>query len=357
MLSEHEILELLEQLKFGALSDASSESDPVGHWPVLIGDGACLNLQAAARTEFVRQPDQVTVVSGLQNTATLGLVSSSYHQLHHVSTGVQNCSLVIAYDDDCLKLLPRLHVSERSRGWLAERTQESALSTYAYDFSLAVASSLDPSAKTGCDNHPAIFLPLDLSEDTRFSCGWRIALEFGYSSAEFFIGLLNPIVTDGGNKEIANRESAEICVKPESITRSRSTNEISVSLGAPQWLGLRRTRRVGHFNVTRQGGDIHLLKQESEGELSAGPGAELMVQRSFQLSVDDLYLLLVEAIGCDLEITIQFIAEAVFGELDDFNAYLLPEHSRLRCLSINDLPVKNAYIVVEEGCFRLHSDE
>ncbi len=363
VLSEHEILELLEQLKFGALGGIASDSDPVGHWPVLVGDGICLNLQSAARAEFVRQPEQVTVPGGLADRATLGIVSSCYRQLHHVSTGVQNRSLVMAYDDECLKLFPRLHLSGRNRSGPERELEDNMPSGHAYDFSLAVASSLDSSARAACDDRPVVFLPLDLPEETQFTCGWRVAVEFGHNSAEFFVGLLNP----GANeRSVANRtahETAMICVKPESVTRSPGASEICVNLGDTEWLGLRRSESMGHYHVTREGGDITLIKPGAPAHLPVAgsdrlaPEAELIVQKSLQLSVDDVYLLLLEAIGCDSKITIEFIAESVFGELDDFNSYLLPEHSRLRCLSINGLPVRNSHIIVEEGYFRLQSSD
>lgn len=358
MLSEHEIIELLEQLKLGALQGVASEFDPVGHWPVLIGDGLCLSLQSAATAEFVRQPDKVTVIGGISATTTLSGICSQYRQVHHVSTGLHNRSLLIGYDSDCLSLLPQLHQSDSvviNEGF----DEEQCNSSFAYDFSLAVAASLDPAAHIDGVNHPVAFLPLEFEDHTRLAGGWRVMLEFGTVRAEFFIGLLNPELQWGATEaRVADAATALISVRPEYVSKSRNTSAITVKLGMPELLEWHQPLASDMYQVKLcEDGRVVFEKEEQSLKPQFSDDIDLMVQRSLQLSVDDLYLLLVEAIGGGANLNIVFEPDAGDYLEDGQMTYILPEHKRLRCVSINNLPVRNAELLYNGVDFLLKSYE
>ncbi len=353
MLSEHEILELLEQLKIGSLTGQAD--DPVGHWPILIGDGLCLNLQSAASGEFARQPDKVTVKSGLAADTTLGDICSRYRQIHHLSTGLHDRSLLIGYNSHCLALLPRLQLSG-SNPTVTARELDVDLSC-AYDFSVAIAASLDPSMYGDHDVVPVAFLPLELGEDTPFTGGWVLALQLGSRTAEFFIGLLNPAATRQQDQPLTVLESAVMQSAPRSISRSSIESEIVVQLSMPDSLEMRRADHLGSYVPDIDAGGVVLHRILAAEEKSRSAKVDLIVQKSLQLSVDDLYLLLVEAIGSGEKLSIQFVPGLIHCESGMLDFCRLPHGIPLRVLTVNDLPVRNASIVVEEGHFLLKSCE
>lgn len=354
MLSEHEIIELLEQLKLGALHGVASESDPVGHWPVLVGDGLCLSLQSAARAEFVTQPETVTVISGLSNNATLAGICSQYRQIHHVSTGLHNRSLLIGYDSGCLGLLPQLHKTSNSERQ-GSHEDELCLSSYTYDFSLAIAASLDPAAHLDGADHPVAFLPLEFDEHVRVAGGWRVALQLGEEQAEFFIGLLNPDMPWVDQNVPARNATAVIGVTPHSVSKTADISEISVVLDIPDTLEKLQSAESEWYLVKRGGDSLELEKDQNHTPSVLSGGAELMVQRSLQLSVDDLYLLLVEAIGGEVSISIAFEFDSALPLGNDQFACGFPVGKKFPCVSINNLPIRHAEIMFDGLNFRLTS--
>lgn len=359
MLSEHEIIELLEQLKLGALHGVASKCDPVGHWPVLVGDGLCLSLQSAARAEFVRQPDKVTVVSGISVATTLAGICSQYRQVHHVSTGLHNRSLLIGYDSDCLSLLPSLHKDpEFSDASIADSELEQFSSSSAYDFSLAVASSLDPAAHLDGINHPVAFLPLEFEDHTRLAGGWRVALELDGARAEFFIGLLNPELQWIDADDAAQATTALISVQPESIFRVLNDTELTVKLGMPELLEWHQPVQSEMYQVELgTDGQLRYSKEQDSLRPEISTDIDLMVQRSLQLSADDLYLLLVEAMGTGAALRIVFEPDTGDCLEDDQMTYVLPEQKRLRCISINNLPIRHAELYYDGEDLLLKSYE
>lgn len=338
VLSENELIELLDQLKLGALHGVASETDPVGHWPVLIGDGLCLSLQSAARDEFVRQPEKITVIDGISECTTLSEVCSQYWQVHHVSTGLHNRSILIGYDRACLALLPLLHESMHSDA--AQTDEELGQSSVAYDFSLAIAASLDPSAHIDGVDHPVAFLPLEFGEQTRLVGGWKICIELYGQRAEFFIGLLNPLVAA---KESIREEpgvSAEIVVKPKTLCREASRSELAITLTLPNHLMLHYPSQSSLYQLDFDHANIHGKLTTVYESQANDSDADLMVQKSLQLSADDFYLLLVEAVGVGTRLRLRFDPQIGSEEL-----CVLPAGQPFRCISINDLPIKNAELV------------
>ena len=352
MLSEHEIIELLEQLKLGALHGVASESDPVGHWPVLIGDGLCLSLQSAARAEFVTQPETVTVISGLSRNTTLAGICSQYRQVHHVSTGLHNRSLLIGYDSGCLSLLPLLHKTADSTEPVRQE-EEICHSSFTYDFSLAIAASLDPAAHLDGANHPVAFLPLEFDEHVRVAGGWRVGLQLGDEHAEFFIGLLNPDMPWVDQTVPKTTTTAVISVTPQSVSKTADISEITVVLEIPEILEALQPAESEWYLLKQTGDAIELEKDQSSRMLSSS--AELMVQRSLQLSVDDLYLLLVEAIGGEVSINIAFEFDSAMPLGSDQFACGFPVGRKFRCVSINNLPIRHAELMFDGLGFKLTS--
>ncbi len=335
VLSENELIELLDQLKLGALQGVASKTDPVGHWPVLIGDGLCLSLQSAARDEFARQPEKVTVLDGISSCTTLSEVCSQYWQVHHVSTGLHDRSILIGYDRACLALLPLLHESMYDD--VAQSDEELGHSSVAYDFSLAIAASLDPAAHLDGADHPVAFLPLEFSEDTRLVGGWKISIELYGQCAEFFIGLLNPLSAVKQDVAEASGINAEILVKPKTLCRLASCNELAVTLTLPDHMVLHYPSQSSVYQLDFESEGIHgELKTVYEAQ-SYESDADLMVQKSLQLSADDLYLLLVEAVGVGTRLRLRFDPVTT----PDAQC-VLPAGQPFRCVSINDLPIKNA---------------
>lgn len=356
MLSEHEIIDLLEQLKLGALQGVASESDPVGHWPVLIGDGLCLSLQSAAMAEFVRQPEKVTVIGGISPSTTLVGICSQYRQVHHASTGLYNRSLLIGYDSDCLALLPQLHKGQAGFGSEERLDDEPCNSSFAYEFSLAIAASLDPAAHIDGVNHPVAFLPLEFEDHTRLAGGWRVAIELESVTAEFFIGLLNPQVQWVDPVPTVQKATVLIAVQPESVSRSVNSRVLSVKLGMPELLEWHQPVESEMYEVSlSEDGSLEFHKEENSLRNAFSPEVDLMVQRSLQLSVDDLYLLLVEALGGGSKLSIVFEVGAEDHLHKDKLTYKFPTDKKLRCVSINNLPVRHADIVFDGVDFLLKS--
>ncbi|MEM7257548.1 MAG: hypothetical protein AAF404_09185 [Pseudomonadota bacterium] len=336
MLSENELIELLDQLKLGALHGAASETDPVGHWPVLIGDGLCLSLQSAARDEFVHQPDKITVLEGITDTTTLSSVCAGYWQVHHVSTGLHNRSIVIGYDRACLEIFPLLHDALHQ-----EESQESTgQSSCAYDFSLAVAASLDPAAHRDGIDHPVAFLPLEFDADTRLAGGWRVGIEAFGESGEFFIGLLNPLAVPAMAVDEDSPVEAEVVVKPKTLSRHADSAVLMVTLTLPRQTTHYLPSQVQVFELEHQIDRMWGRSVTEAGVESDIPTLDLMVQKSLLLNADDLYLLLVEAMGAGSSVRLRFDTG-----MHHAHECVLPLGQPLSCLSINNLPVKSAELV------------
>lgn len=338
MLSENELIELLDQLKLGALHGAASDIDPVGHWPVLIGDGLCLSLQSAARDEFVHQPDKIMVLDGITDSTTLSNICAGYWQVHHVSTGLHNRSIVIGYDRACLELLPLLHDVVHTE----DLDDGAGQSSCAYDFSLAVAASLDPAAHVDGIDHPVAFLPLEFDADTRLAGGWRIGIDAFGETGEFFIGLLNPFAETMNATSAECLVEAEVVVKPKTLSRLADSNLLMVTLTLPDYVTQHFPAQIEQFSLEQRDDSLHgrsLISAANSEETSAA-ALDLMVQKSLQLTADDLYLLLVEAMGAGSAVRLRF--DAGVSKPQECH---LPLGQPLRCLSINDLLVKQAELV------------
>ncbi len=341
MLSENELVELLDQLKLGALHGVASETDPVGHWPVLIGDGLCLSLQSAARDEFARQPDKITVVDGINDGMTLSAICADYWQVHHVSTGLHDRSILIGYDRGCLEIFPHLHDLSHS---VVGPEDSAGQSSVAYDFSLAVAASLDPAAHLDGIDHPVAFLPLEFNPDTRLAGGWRIRVDAFGKCGEFFIGLLNPLTQMTHARSPCCPVEAEIVVKPGTLSRMADSSVLTVTLSAPQQMVQYFPNQVKLFELEPVHADLVGKPLAVKSKCVETPALDLMVQKSLQLTADDLYLLLVEAMGAGSSLRLRFDSGT-----DNPEQCALTDGKSLRCLAINDLPIKNAELTLCSG--------
>jgi hypothetical protein len=345
VLSENELIELLDQLKLGALHGVASEADPVGHWPVLIGDGLCLSLQSAARDEFAIQPDKITVVGAITNRTTLSAICAGYWQVHHVSTGLHDRSILIGYDRHSLDIFPLLHDSLQRHD---EGDEKAGHSSAAYDFSLAVAASLDPAAHLDGIDHPVAFLPLEFDADTRLAGGWRIVIDAFGKQGEFFIGLLNPMSETRIAASTPPPVEAGIVVEPLTLSRMARSNTLTVTLSQPHQVTRFLPAQVQTFSLEQQGAEWVVRAASTAKAPADAPALDLMVQQSLQLAADDLYLLLVEAMGTGSALRLRFDPA-----MDIPEEWHLVSGKALTCLSINDLPVKNAELVFSGNSLEL----
>lgn len=347
MLSENELVELLEQLKLGALHGVASESDPVGHWPVLVGDGLCLSLQSAARDEFARQPDHITVLDGLADGSSVTELCSRFWCVHHVNTGQANRSILIGYSRECLDILSLLQDAAEDDGRVSDSC---AHSNVAHDFSQAVASSIDPAFHRNEVDHPVAFLPLEFDAQTTVAGGWRIRIDVSGQQGEFFIGLLNPRVNKPDHDVTCTASKsqcteAEIRVQVKTLSRAAGSTKLHVTLTLPERVHHFFPARVRSVDLRQEGNDLS-GKFGDFGDSTAFdvPELDLMVQQSLQLAADDLYLLLLEAMGVGSGLHIRFDPMA-----DNDMEFCLTDGDRFECLTINMLPVKYAELLFNDG--------
>lgn len=364
MLSEHEILELLEQLKHGVLpgipgSDQSNPVDPVGHWPVLIGGGVCVNLQAAAALEFNCQPEVISVTRAAIDAISFQDLSTTYQQLHHLSTGIDNRSLIIGYGSNFSSMLSSLQHPDsetNSPGQQSEADVQKYTSNRLYEFSQAIATAVDPGTSIEPNPLAMSFLPLDGPAELNIAGAWCLQLQHRNVKTCFFIGLVNvnaevAIVGQGSTHEILS-----ICVAPEKISRVSRSGELVVELADPQEISIEETGNRGTYRVAKESSEFTVHSPVVAPADNAPPvPPSLLVQRSLQLSVDDLYLLSVEAIGSANLLSFRFAVEA--SVLSDSADDLLREGCSYHCLSVNGLPIRHASLSIAEGKFLFKSHE
>ena len=199
MLSEHETLELLEQLKQGVLPGATGGlvEDTVSHWPILTGGGLYLNLQTVAALELNRQPETVGVSSTELEIVNASELGTRYNQIHHLKAGHGGIALVIGYEHNFSSMLALLQETDfhskaesqagESRAGLDScYTENKDTSSREYEFSQAMAASIDP-----WNSGQQVTLSLFTSdiEELHLSVSWRLKLKQGNLQSEFFVGL------------------------------------------------------------------------------------------------------------------------------------------------------------------------
>lgn len=359
MLSEHETLELLEQLKQEVLPGTSGFSelqvDAVGHWPVLVGGGMCLNLQAVAALELNTQPEYIYVTPTRAKTISCISLASCYQEVHHLSTGIDGRSLVIAYDQQFSSMLSLLQKTDYhstkeyftvpDAGLPDTRSDEVSRQ---YEFSQAMATSIDPGPSG--DHQPVglSFLTLDAKEHT-VAGSWHLQLRHRELVSEFFVGLVNTQYDDNSiSLQPQPVETFSIVVRAEKISRTNGLNAMVAELAQPDLITIEKTVDRGSFPMAHE---IGSMDSSREQEISV---SNLLVHRMLQLSVDDLYMLLVEAIGTGIELTFRLEVEPFSV---DTPGQLLREGCSHRCLSVNGLPVRQGYLSVSDRKLLFNSHE
>ncbi len=361
MLSELETLELLEQLKLGVLPGAAgcSEVDTVGHWPVLIGGGMCLNLQTVAALELNSQPEYIDVTPSAAESISCADLAARYQLVHHLSTGVDGRTIVIAYDSDFSPMLSLLQKTDYHSGKEYFRVADIASSeakndavARQYEFSQAIATSVDPGPAINGQPVGLSFLALDAVE-LPLAGAWQLQLRHGDLASGFFIGLINSHADPLLSETTLASESFSISVRVERICRRNGLGSMVAELAQPERIKIEKIEDRGHFPVADAVRES-MSRGNGAGEPRQRSTGGLAVQRMLQLSVDDLYLLLVEAAGKATELTFSFELEPLTAMVP---GQLLREGCRHRCLAVNGLPVREAYLIVSDGKCQLKSQE
>ena len=353
MLSEHETLELLEQLKQevqpGTSGFSELQLDAVGHWPVLIGGGMCLNLQTVAALEFNNQPEHIYVTPTLAETISCTELAADYHQVHHLGTGVDGRTLVIAYDQQFSSMLSLLletrHHSSGEYFTTPDRDLTDPKSdevSRQYEFSQAIATSIDPGPSSAHQPVAQSFLPLDTKEHTLVG-SWRLQLMRGELESGFFIGLINTHFDNSISLLPLPAETFSIVVRAEKICRSSGVNMMLAELTEPDMIKIEKAGGDSNFPLVTVSdvGDSRETACEPRQTVSG-----LLAHRMLQLSVDDLYLLLVEATGTGIALTFRCAIEPLTADLP---GPLLQEGCNHRCVSVNGLPIRQGYLCVREN--------
>ena len=353
MLSEHETIELLEQLKQeaqpGTVGFSSLQSDVVGHWPVLIGGGMCLNLQTVATLELNSQPEHIYVTPTFAKKISCIGLASGYHHVHHLGTGVDGRTLIIAYDQRFSSMLSLLqetrHHSTRQYFTAPDvdlpGTRSDEVSRH-YEFSQAIATSIDPGPSSARQPIGQSFLPLDTKAHELVG-SWRLQLKHKDLESGFFIGLINTHFDNSISLPPLPGETFSITVRAEKICRSSDLTMMLVELAEPDTIKIEKTDSGGNFPMLPASDIGEARGSACEPRQTA---SSLLVHRMLQLSVDDLYLLLAEAAGTGIALTFSFAIEpfAVDG-----TGQLLQEGCNHRCLSVNGLPVRQGYLSVHDS--------
>lgn len=366
MLSEHETLELLEQLKLGVIPAAGFselEIESIGHWPILMGGGMCLNLQAVAALELNSQPEYIDVTSAVASSISCIDLASTYRQVHHLSTGVDGRTLIIAYDQQFPSMLSLLQETDYHSGGeystanpVAEA--KSDLAARLYEFSQAMATSIDPGPSVNGQPAGLSFLALDDKQHTLVG-SWQLQLRYREFETEFFIGLINSHFSNANSETPRVTETFSMTVRPERICRGNGPDALVAELAEPALVEFEEIRSRGCFRVgSAESSMVALNTGLDTGNDSCNKEsvelADLLVQKMLQLSVDDLYLLMTEAIGKAAELRFSFEIEPV-AEMAP--AQLLREGRVYRCITVNGLPVRQACLVISSGKYLLKSYE
>jgi len=363
VLSEHETLELLEQLKLGILPGSAGsgglEVDTVSHWPILVGGGMSLNLQSVAALELNCQPESICVTPTKTQSVCCTDLLANFERVHHLLAGVDGRKLVIAYDRDFSTMLSVLQSANyysskecfvSSEGRLPESNSD--FYSRHSEFSQAIAISIDPGSSASGQPVELSFLALD-DEVISFAGSWVLRLSHAGIESEIFIGLANSHFESLAVEPTPGSDTYSISVRTEKIGRSSGLNALVAELAEPEFLQLAKSQEIGSFAVGNSDNGIACIDgvTDEQKEISA---STLLVQQMLRLSVDDLYLLLVEAVGAESVLTFRF-------EIDPLS---LPESGQLlwdgcshRCLSVNGLPVRCACLTVSDGKFLLKSHE
>ena len=363
MLSELETLELLEQLKQGVLPDSTGELakvDAVGHWPILIGGGLCLNLQTVAALELNRQPETVSACATGLNTVHISALSKKYKRIHHLKAGHGGSALVVGYDRHFQAMLALLQATDFTSSAeclsgvdVCTADCKDNTSEREYEFSQAIAASIDPS-NSGRSGALSLF-----TSDVgilRLGGSWRVQLKYGKLQSEFFVGLCESHNDTLGAGLARAPKTFSIDVKVENVSRASGSNALLATLTEPEIIHVEKTERCGSYSVVQPFEEFDLTSSVAQPATQTQSCEDvLFVHRLFQLSVDDLYLLLVEAIGRVATLGFKFEIDASVETVDPRE--LIQEGGSCRCLSVNGLPIRDASLTVANGKFLLRSCE
>ena len=337
MLSEHETLELLAQLKQGSSPTGGSDyadEDSVGHWPVLIGGGMCLNLQTVASLELNNQPDSIVVLPSGLDTASYCELAERYAHVDHLSSGVDGRTAVIAYSRTFAQLLLLLQAT--ASDFTVVQASEHYSTDRQSEFSQAIATSLDPGPAMHLQPH-GLSYPASDTQTLALVGSWCLQITYRDIEAEIFIGLTGATAGQAGSKSQRHAETFSIDVRPLSAYRTCDAPLLNAELEQPASVLIE-------------------TKRDDNGESAAGDEApDSIAQGLLQLCADDLYLLLVEAIGTGSALTFKFAIEQAGAPLDADQ--LLRDGCNHQCLSINDLPLRYATLQINDGRYLLTSHE
>ena len=122
-------------------------------------------------------------------------------------------------------------------------------------------------------------------------------------------------------------------------------------LSEPDMIKIEKTAGDSNFPVVTVSdvGDSRETACEPKQTVSS-----LLAHRMLQLSVDDLYLLLLEAIGTGIALTFRCAIEPLAA---DQPGPLLQEGCNHRCVSVNGLPIRQGYLFVRDKKLLLKSHE
>lgn len=357
MLSEHETLELLEQLKHGVIPGSARFGDSriaaVSHWPVLTGGGICLNMQTVAALELNRQPESVIIKPSPANSVTFTDLKSRFHQVHHISTGTDERSLIIAYDHNFEPLLTTLQLNDFDlSGKCAEELTsfhaQTGSSSGHYEFSQAVAAAIDVEVSHNAPRAGLSFLALD-AEQHLLSGSWQLTLRHKAIESTIFLGVINRNADSTSDSPQLCADRFVVSVAVEKVSKDAGSSVMSAQLAWPAEITLERTERHGGNFLEFSAADAGSVPSDCR-DASAN---EFVVQGMLQLSSDDLYLLCAEAIGKDAALTFRFATESLLQSSEQW----LSEGSTCRCVSVNGLPIRQAFLTVSEGQLLLRCND
>jgi len=364
VLSEHETRELLEQLKHGVLPGTTADLagvDTIGHWPVLIADGLCLNLQSVAALELNRQPETILVDATGLETVRASNLRAEFNRIHYLRDGVDGNALIVGYDRNFSSMLAVLQETDFNSGTddLAVQFKDNSC-TAESEFTRAIAASIDAEQSgSGQQVTPAV-LTSDFGE-LSLGGSWRLQLKFGKLQSELFIGWCETSISNSIPYPARMSKTFSICVKAENVRRESGSNALIATLAEPEFIHVEKTETCGSYSMNRSSVNRSFEEFDlafcSPHRASRGRPADdaLLVHKLLQLSVDDLYLLLVEAIGRVAALTFRFELNASNQSLDPWD--LLQNGGICRCLYVNELPIRYASLTVADGKVLLESRE
>lgn len=359
MLSEHETLELLEQLKHGVIPASArfgeSRLAAVSHWPVLTGGGICLNMQTVAALELNRQPESVIVNPSRVDFVTPADLKGCFQQVHHISTGIDERSLIIAYDHNFESLLSTLQLNEfdlvgqgvagQGVEEVASRSGQGGNSSGPYEFSQAVAAAIDVGTVHNGRGSGLSFLAID-AERHSLAGSWQLTIGHNGIESTLFLGVISGHVDSPSAVPRLCTDRFAISIPVERVSRSAGSIVMTAQLAWPGEIALERTERHGSYSLEFSEADV-------ASNLRGASANALVVQGMLQLSSDDLYRLCAEAIGKAAVLTFRFATESLLQSSEQ----LLGEGSTYRCVSVNGLPIRQAFLAVSEGLLHLRCDD